>query len=114
MKTEDDKDGVADRLIDWHFRVEPEITKIYRIFSPEENAPGEPIKLLEVNLATFCTGSVQAFAFGPADDIPYPSVVAEVTPEEMDQILAHKIALPRGWSIEAAKEFTRRNHEGSR
>lgn len=111
---ETDKDDVARRLIDWHFQVEPEITKIYRILSPQEDAPEEPIKLLEVNLATFSTGSVQAFAFGPADDIPYASVIAEVTPDEMDQILARKIALPHGWSIEHAREFPRPSQGNSR
>lgn len=110
---EGDKDDVARRLIDWHFQIEPEITKIYRILAPQEDAPGEPIKLLEVNLATFSTGRVQAFAFGPAADIPYASVVAEVTPDEMEQILAHKMTLPDGWSLETAREFTRRSQEGS-
>jgi hypothetical protein len=101
------KDEVAKRLIDWHFRIEPEITAIYRIISPNEDAAGEPIKLLEVNEATVETGRVQAFAFGPAEDICFPSAVAEVTPAEMLRIRRGEIRLPQGWSLDTAEEFLR-------
>lgn len=103
------KNEVAKRLIDWHFEIEPEMLKIYRILSPNEDAAGEPIKLLEVNAATVETGRVQAFAFGPADDITYPSVVAEVTPAEMEKIHQGEIPLPAGWSLETATAFLRPN-----
>lgn len=95
------------RLIDWHFLIEPEMTAIYRIISTNEDAAGEPIKLLEVNGATVQTGRVVPFAFGPAGDIPYASAVAEVTPAEMDAIRQRVIALPEGWSLETAREFLR-------
>jgi hypothetical protein len=94
-------------LIAWHFQIEPEIGAIYRIISANEDAAGEPIKLLEVNGATVATGRVVPFAFGPAGDITYPSVVAEVTPAEMDAIRQHKIALPARWSLANAREFLR-------
>lgn len=102
-----DKDEVAARLIAWHFRIEPDLSAVYRILSASEDATGEPIKLLEVNGATVDTGRVVPFAFGPAGDITYPSVVAEVTPAEMDAIRRHAIALPAGWSLENAREFLR-------
>ena len=102
-----EKDEVAERLIAWHFRIEPDLLAIYRFISPNEDTLGEPIKLLEVNSATVETGRVVPFAFGPADDITYPSVVAEVTPVEMDAIRSSKIALPAGWSLANAKEYLR-------
>jgi hypothetical protein len=101
------KDEVAKRLIDWHFLIEPEITVIYRIISPNENIAGEPIKLLEVNEAAVETGRVQAFGFGPAGDIPFSSVVAQVTSREMQKIRSGEISLPRGWSLDTAEEFVR-------
>jgi hypothetical protein len=102
-----DKDEVTAGLIAWHFQIEPELRAIYRIMSAKEDAAGEPIKLLEVNGATVETGRVVPFAFGPAGDITYPSVVAEVTPAEMDAIRQRRIALPVGWSLENAREFLR-------
>lgn len=102
-----EKDEVAASLIAWHFRIEPELAVIYRIISANEDAAGEPIKLLEVNAASVETGRVVAFAFGAAGDITYPSVVAEVTPAEMDAIRQRKIELPAGWSLESAREFPR-------
>jgi len=102
-----EKDEVAASLIAWHFRIEPELRAIYRIISADEDAAGEPIKLLEVNAASVETGRVVPFAFGSAGDITYPSVVAEVTPAEMDAIRQRKIALPAGWSLETAREFLR-------
>jgi len=102
-----EKDKVAANLIAWHFRIEAELHAIYRIVSADENAVGEPIKLLEVNAASVDTGRVVPFAFGAAGDITYPSVVAEVTPAEMDAIREGKIALPAGWSLENAQEFLR-------
>jgi hypothetical protein len=101
------KDEVAESLIAWHFRIEPELRAIYRIISADEDAAGEPIKLLEVNAASVETGRVVPFAFGAAGDITYPSVVAEVTPAEMEAIRQRKIAIPAGWSLETAREFLR-------
>lgn len=102
-----EKDEVAASLIAWHFRIEPELRAVYRIIATDENAAGEPIKLLEVNAASVETGRVVPFAFGAAGDITYPSVVAEVTPAEMDAIRQRKIPLPAGWSLETAREFLR-------
>ena len=103
------KDEAAQTLIEWHFEVEPETIEIYRIISADsEEAQDEPIKLLEVNEATMETGRVEAYAFGPAGDIPYPSVVALVTPEEMRDVREHRIDLPRGWDLESAHRYTQR------
>lgn len=102
-----EKDKVAKSLIDWHFRIEPELRVVYRIISADEDAAGEPIKLLEVNAASVETGRVVPFAFGASGDITYPSVVAEVTPAEMEAIRRREIELPAGWSLATAQEFPR-------
>ena len=99
-----EKDSAAERLISWHFKIDPATVEVYRFSDDEESEEG-PIKLLEVNEDTFETGRVDPFAFGPADDIPYPTVIAVITPREMDRIRAGEISLPRGWNLANATRF---------
>jgi hypothetical protein len=101
------KEEAARKLIEWHFRVEPEIVEIYRFRSSKEEEPDEPIKLLEVNAATIATGRVQPFGFTGDEEIPFPSVVAEVTPAEMDRIRLGELAMPKGWNIDDAEKHPR-------
>lgn len=101
------KDEIAAELIAWHFKIEPELMVVYRILSATEDASNEPIKLLEVNRATVPTGRVVPFAFGPAAEIAYSSVVAEVTPTELESIREGTIPLPAGWTLASAKQFAR-------
>ena len=101
------KDQVARDLIAWHFQMEPEITKIYRVQAEHEDREDEPIKLLEVNPESVETGRVDSFLFDPAADITYPSVVAEVTPRELELIRLQLLTLPEGWSLERAEEYLR-------
>jgi hypothetical protein len=102
-----DKDEVARNLIEWHFQMEPEICKIFRILAEQEDGEDEPIKLLEVNPESTETGRIDSFQFDPAGDITYPSVVAEVTPREFQLIELDLLALPEGWSLERAEEHRR-------
>jgi hypothetical protein len=97
------KKEAADNLIDWHFQVEPELLEVYRIASDNEEAPEEPIKLLEINAATPASGSVDAFSFAPSADTPYRTVVAEITPEEFERLKRNEIKLPAGWSLAKAE-----------
>ena len=100
------KDEAARRLIDWHFSIEPEILKVYRFISPEEESPEEPIKLIEISTATFPTGRIDLFGFGPAGDVPYSMVIATVTPEEWDQVKTGTIPLPNNWDLKTAKAYS--------
>jgi hypothetical protein len=102
------KDQVARELIDAHFRVEPALSRIYRIRSDKEEDPLEPIKLLEINANTVATGSVDTFTFAGTKEAPSPAIIAEVTPEEFEQI-GKQILLPTGWSLESADVFDRPN-----
>jgi hypothetical protein len=101
------KDEAAQELADWHFGVEPYLERVIRILTENEDEPGEPIKLLEVNAATVATGSVEAFAFAPSKSLPFPITIAEVTPEEFERIARKELPLPRGWSLEKCKQFPR-------
>ena len=107
MQTLTAKDAVAEKLIEWHFSVDSWTTEIYRFFTPNEDDPREPIKLLEISSATMPTGEVMTFGFAPAEDITYPSVIAEVTPEEMNDVRHGRIALPSGWNLQTAKHYPR-------
>ena len=93
------KDEIAKKLIDWHFEVEPEITEVYRFIAPNEEVAREPIKLLEVSDATFSVGRIMPFGFGPTDEFPYNTVIATITPEEMEQVRRQEIPLPEGWNL---------------
>lgn len=97
------KNEVARELIEWHFKIEPEITEIYRFIASDEDNDYEPIKLLEVSEATLTAGRVMPFGFGATEEIPYRSVVATITPEEMQQIKNREIPLPQGWNLSTAQ-----------
>jgi hypothetical protein len=101
------KEDVAQELVDWHFQMEPGIQEIYIISSNLEDEEDDPINLLEVDAQAVETGHVDAFRFNPAGDITYPSVVALITPYELEQIKHSALDLPAGWSLEKAKRIVR-------
>lgn len=102
-----DKDKVAKDLIDWHFRVEPGMRAVYRMLSLDEDSEDEPIKLLEVSEDTLDTGRVDAFVFGPTEDIPCSTVIAIVSGHEMEQITSGQIKLPEGWDLGRSTRYER-------
>jgi hypothetical protein len=96
------KDEIARILAESHYRIEPEITKIFRITGngAVEAQPVEPIKLLEVNRSTIPSGIMPLqFDASPAHGIPFPSVIVEVTPGEFQDIQAQALPLPNGWTL---------------
>jgi hypothetical protein len=101
-----DKDEAAKKLAQAHYDLEPGIVQIFQIRDrPElEALPTAPIKLLEVNTDT-CESGIIPIDFGPspATGIPYPSVIVEVTPGELEKIRGRELSLPDGWTIE--KEY---------
>jgi hypothetical protein len=102
-----DKDEAARDLIQHHFAVEPELRAVYRIMSANETSPDEPIKLLEVNAATVATGSVEVFGFAASKSTPFSVMIAEVTPDELEQLKSNPRAMPHGWSLAQALVFER-------
>jgi hypothetical protein len=107
VKTMPRKDDVAADLIRAHFALEPFLTEVWRIVGDSESVPDEPIKLLEVNAATVVTGSVIPFAFTPTQDVPYSTIIAEVTPSQFDLLQREPWRLPEGWRFERAQRFER-------
>jgi hypothetical protein len=97
------KDETAKELAEWHGRVEPDLQCVIRIIGDREDDPREPIKLLEINAATPATGSVEPFAFAPQGSVAFPTVVAEVTPDEFERIKNRALELPKGWSLDRMK-----------
>lgn len=94
------KDSIALELANSHRNFEPSINRIVRLVTEAEQDEREPVKLLEVNPATSPSGVFPiAFAADPPQ-IPYPSVVVEVTEEEFDLIRTGKLALPFGWRLD--------------
>jgi hypothetical protein len=94
-----DKDRAAERLASAHRDAEPEIVEIVRIIGDEEDRPTEPIKLLEVNPATSPSGVVPVAFTADPPDVPYPSVVVEVTEGEFAEIQRARLPLPHGWRL---------------
>jgi len=97
------KDEVAKTLAQAHYTVEPGIRVIARILEEDdrnEEAPDNPIKLLEANEDTTAEGIIPIF-FRPdaPSGILYPSVVIEVTPVEYEQIREGELSLPNGWRL---------------
>lgn len=101
------KEEVARELVRAHFEVEPGLSRVLVIRSDDWDDPEKPIKLLEINANTMPSGSVEAYAFSPTKETPYPTLIAEITPEEYAQIELKKIALPRGWSLDNPIDITR-------
>jgi hypothetical protein len=101
--TDRSRDGVARRLAESHYRVDPAIRQIVRLLSATEDAPNEPIKLLEVNEETSMSGVVPVF-FGPhpPSGTVFPSVIVEVRPEEFERIQSRDLPLPNGWRVGTA------------
>ena len=95
------KDGVARRLAESHYRVDPSILRIIRLLAPkDEESPSEPIKLLEVSDETIMSGIMPVW-FGPHEGsgIFFPSVIVEVQPEEFEMIKTGQLPLPQGWTL---------------
>lgn len=101
------KAAAASRLIQWHFTIEPELSEVYRIVLDDEGSQGGPIRLLEVNAATVPTGSIEPFTFSPTKEIPFRTVIAEITPEELASFQSNPESLPKGWSLSRAERFVR-------
>lgn len=99
------KESVAQQLAQSHREADGTITKIFRLVAPgRENDPNEPIKLLEVTPNSTASGIMPVMlpAHAPSG-IAYPSIVVEIHPTELPQLLDGKLRLPPGWELDEAK-----------
>lgn len=94
------KQAVAFELVKTHFRIEPFLQEVWLILGDNEESPMEPIKLLEVNVATVSTGIIKPFAFTPSQDVPYPTFIAEVTPRISQRPRRTRGGYPRAGACE--------------
>jgi hypothetical protein len=96
------QDQAAKELAEKHYQIETGVTQIFRIkknTNHEANSV-EPIILLEVNQNTVASGILPLY-FGPipAAGIPFPSVIVEITPDELCKIQNQELKLPDGWVL---------------
>lgn len=98
------KNDVAEELIAHHLRVEPGMVEIYRLDDPDDAEA--PIRLLAVSPHAVPMGKIMGFGFAASAEVPYTTIVAEITPSELDQLRA--TGFPEGWDLSAAR-VTRRS-----
>lgn len=98
-----DREDVARELARHHFSVEPELRFV--LFLDIE--PEDTITLLEISESTPASGSVDAFVFAPTKDIPYFTRIAEITPEEYDELRKDPSRLPPAWDLATSKRIER-------
>jgi hypothetical protein len=95
MQAPESREAVARKLARHHFEVEPDLKfVVYFDIDPEDT-----ITLLEISESTPASGSVDAFVFAATKDIPYVTRIAEITPEEYEQLREDPSWLPREWSL---------------
>ena len=101
------KEEAARELIARHFRGEPALRRIYWIVTDADKSDDEPIKLLEVNQNAPADAQIEFFNFSPSEHFPYRSLVAEISPTQLERVREGSILLPDGWELSQAKEFRR-------
>lgn len=86
---------VARDLAAAHRRADPEIQQIFMVADPEM----AEVRLLEVSGAVGNTGSIMPFRFTarPDLDVPFPSVVILMSPEEKELLDRQELHLPDTW-----------------
>lgn len=86
---------VAKSLAMAHKRADPDIQQVYLI----EDPAGAEVRLLEVSGSVGFTGAVMPFRFAarPDLDVPYPSVVVLLSPEEKELLDRKELELPAAW-----------------
>jgi len=95
--------SAAEDLIQEQFELEPSLEQVIWIDSDKTTE----IRLLEINPETPATGSVLAFYFPPYEEFLYATNIAEIRPEEWQEILRHEIPLPEGWTLANYKVYSR-------
>ncbi len=96
-------ESIVEKLIHEHFELDENLEKVMWI-NPEKTSE---IRLIQITADTFPTGDVLSFYFPPSKEVPYPLLIAQVTPEEWQQVLRDEIPLPEEWSLDNHKVFAR-------
>ncbi len=92
---------IAQDIATSHFRVEPDLKKVFLLDPVVEDDLREPIKLLEVVEGTLETDfEPVAFAANPGRGVPYPSLILEISPRQF-QAIENKEVRVNGRYLEA-------------
>jgi hypothetical protein len=94
-----DKREIAKTIADVHRNYEPSISRIIHLVADRDSNEAEPVKLLEVNPDTFESGIWPIHFGSDPPEIPFSSVVIEVTEKEFEEIRAGSLRLPYGWKL---------------
>jgi hypothetical protein len=97
-------EDIARRMVRDHFETEEFLERIIWFKNAEDK---EEIHLIEVNRDCPPLGAVMPLFFGASEKFPLDALVADVSPEDWEQIRAGKMHLLPGWSLENAVEFER-------
>lgn len=103
VQPSESREDIARKLARHHFEVEPDLRLVVFLDIGPENT----ITLLEISESTPASGSVDAFVFAPTESIPYITRIAEVTPEEYEELRRDPSRLPPAWDLAKAKFFER-------
>lgn len=96
-------EGVVHQLVQAHFEVEEGLDEIIWLRDGED----KEICLIEINRNTLPTGSVEVFYFAPSENVPFPVRIADITPQEWEQVRSGNIPLPPGWTLRQIQIFRR-------
>ncbi len=94
--------SVAISLAKSHVDIEPDIERVLWFPSKSE----DEIRLIEVSGNAIKSGAVHPVPFASTKNIPYRTLVADVTPEEWGKICGGEIKLPQEWSLEDHEDIT--------
>lgn len=97
-----DYETAVKTLADWHRESDQPPQKVFSFPDPT----GTTVRLIEVTDIVPDTGEVYPIAFGPTPEMPYRTIVAQVTSPEWDAILDGEIELPEGWDLGEREEVT--------
>lgn len=99
------RDEAALEMVEWHWEIDREMTRAIRLLTPDEDDPLAPINFLEVSTGTSPSGDVMTFTFGGTKELPFRMRIANITPEEMEQVERGEIPLPEGWDLKHSVEY---------
>ncbi len=94
------KEEAAADIAQGHYEMDEDTLAVYRILAADEDAFGEPLKLLKVSADTPPMG-VMPLHFPPRDSEgrPFAFELGVVTPEEFNDIRAGRLPLPDDWRL---------------
>ena len=84
---------VAEALAAAHRRADPDIVKLYLALDPSQRE----VRLVEITTEAPTTMEVLPVRFRATPEVPLPSAVLLLSPDEWAAIKRDKIALPDGW-----------------